>query len=141
MPGAARAHPPRAHPPRAHPAERLARVRHGRCSRRGPAGTIAAMSAEASGRTPQGRSLGWVVPVAAAVAVRPTLWATALRQVGRLAPAGWWRRAPHLPLPDPAYLRFRLVTAYGGDGRPPSARDVVTYLHWCRGWPHVTAPR
>ena len=76
---------------------------------------------------------------AAAVARRPDLWATALRQVRLLTPGGWWRRAPFLPVPDPAYLRFRMVTAYGGQGGPPRPEDVVTYLHWCRAWPAVTS--
>jgi hypothetical protein len=70
---------------------------------------------------------------------RPDLWATAVRQALVLAPEGWWRRAPHLPLPDPDYLRFRLVTANGGDGTGASPRDVgrdlVTYLEWCRTRP------
>jgi len=82
--------------------------------------------------------LAWVLPAIVAVASRPGLWATALRQLRRLVPPRWWRRAPHLPVPDAAYLRFRLVTAYGGNGGSPSPRDVVTYLHWCRSWPHVT---
>ena len=71
---------------------------------------------------------------AAAVAVRPTLWWTAVRQVFVLAVPGWWRRWPPLPLPDPAYLRFRLVTAYGDPDRDPEPADVVTYLRWCREW-------
>lgn len=83
-------------------------------------------------------SAGWVARAALAVGVRPWLWGTAVRQVLRLAPTGWWRTAPHLPLPDPAYLRFRLVTAYGGDGGEPTPSDLVTYLHWCRAWPRVT---
>jgi len=63
----------------------------------------------------------------------PSLWATGLRQVGRLAQPGWWRQAPFLPLPAPDYLRFRLETAYGGAGDgPPEAADLVTYLRWCR---------
>ncbi|HZP29416.1 MAG TPA: hypothetical protein VFC99_10725 [Acidimicrobiia bacterium] len=91
----------------------------------------------------------------------PELWPTALRQAARLAPAGWWRRPPFLPLPDREYLRFRLETQYGsptpaagaasvteggagypgaGRARPWSGRerlrldpeDVVTYLRWCR---------
>lgn len=77
-----------------------------------------------------------VLRVVVAVAARPRLWTVALRQLRTLAAPGWWRRAPHLPLPAPEYLRFRLVTAYGGDGspRPPElARDVVAYLRWCRG--------
>lgn len=78
---------------------------------------------------------------AVAVVRRPSLWWTALRQLRRMVVPGWWRRAPYLPLPDRTYLRFRLVTAYGGEGGAPRAEDVVTYLHWCRAWPEVTSAR
>ncbi len=74
------------------------------------------------------------VRAALLIARRPSLWGTAVRQVFRLAPPGWWRRRPFLPLPDPAYLGFRLETAYG-DHRAPEPQDIVTYLHWCRDWP------
>jgi hypothetical protein len=77
------------------------------------------------------------VRAAGAVLVRPTLWATAIVQVLRLARPGWWHRWPLLPLPDRDYLRFRMVTAYGDPDRPPEPLDVVTYLHWCRAWPRV----
>lgn len=80
----------------------------------------------------------WAWRAALAVAVRPSLWGTGLVQLARLAAPGWWRRPPHLPLPDPAYLRFRLQTAYGDPDRPPEPADVVSYLHWCRAWPRVT---
>jgi hypothetical protein len=80
----------------------------------------------------------WVARAFGAVLVRPSLWATALHQVRILAVPGWWRRSPHLPLPDPSYLRFRLQTAYGDPDRDPTPSDVVTYLHWCRAWPHLT---
>ena len=77
-----------------------------------------------------------------AVLRRPWLWWTALVVALRLAPSGWWRRAPFLPLPDPAYLRFRMVTAYGGDGEVPAdPHDLVTYLEWCRAWPEVVRGR
>lgn len=79
---------------------------------------------------------GWP-RVVAAVVLRPGLWVTALRQILVLARPGWWRRRPWLPLPDPDYLAFRLVTAYGDPGRPPEPADVVTYLRWCRSWPAV----
>lgn len=69
---------------------------------------------------------------ALAVARRPDLWATAVRQVLVLAPPGWWRRRPFLPVPDPAYLGFRLQTMYGDAGHQPEPGDVVTYLEWCR---------
>ena len=70
--------------------------------------------------------------VAAALARRPHLWLTALRQSVRLAPDGWWRGGTHLPLPDPAYLRFRMVTQYGDAAHDPDPADVVSYLEWCR---------
>ena len=68
-----------------------------------------------------------------AVVVRPRLWPVAVATLFRLAAAGWWRRWPPLPLPDDGYWRFRMVTAYGGDGDGvPDAADVVSYLTWCR---------
>lgn len=71
----------------------------------------------------------------AAVAVRPGLWPTAIRQGVRLAPRRWWRRPPFLPLPDRHWLRFRMTTAYGGDGRGgPEPADLVDFLRWCRAW-------
>ena len=69
-----------------------------------------------------------------AVASRPTLWPTALRQIRRMAPAHWWARPPFLPLPARSYLRFRLVTQYGDPAHPLVADDVVRYLRWCREW-------
>lgn len=65
------------------------------------------------------------------VAIRPWLWPTARRTATRTARPGWWRRPPFLPVPDRAYLGFRLETQYGAHG-VPDARDVVTYLEWCR---------
>ena len=80
----------------------------------------------------------WMVRAGLALVVHPGLWATAVHQVWLLAEPGWWRRAPHLPVPDPAYLRFRLQTAYGDPDREPEPADVVTYLHWCKAWPRLT---
>ena len=57
----------------------------------------------------------------AAVAVRPSLWFTALRVGVRMVPRGWWHRPPFLPRPDPAYVGFRAVTQYG-DADHPSRR-------------------
>ena len=67
-----------------------------------------------------------------AVAARPGLWGTALAELFALAPSGWWRRKPHLPVPDADYLRFRMETMYGRGDADPQPGDVVTYLAWCR---------
>jgi len=75
---------------------------------------------------------------ATAVALRPGLWGTALVQCLRLAPTGWWRRWPPLPLPDAEYLRFRLQTQYGDAERAPDPADVVAYLQWCRSYRGAT---
>jgi hypothetical protein len=64
------------------------------------------------------------------VAGRPALWPVAARQGFRLARPRWWRRPPFLPVPDREYLRFRFETQYGR--APADARDLVTYLEWCR---------
>jgi len=53
-----------------------------------------------------------------AVARRPSLWATAVRQARSL-------RAPGHLLPAPEYLAFRQVTQYGDAGHRPAAVDVV----------------
>ena len=79
-----------------------------------------------------GRSMARAV---VAVALRPVLWSTACIQLFRLAPRGWWRRAPFLPLPDPTYLRFRMQTMYGDPDHLPEPGDLVTFLEWCRSWP------
>jgi hypothetical protein len=73
------------------------------------------------------------VPVVArVVGLRPRLWFAALGAVWRLAEPGWWRRAPHLPLPDEDLWSFRMVTAYGCPDARPNAEDIVAYLEWCR---------
>lgn len=48
-----------------------------------------------------------------------------------IAPYGWWRRPPFLPVPDRGYLHWRVVTAYGG---PEAIRgeDLTTFLAWRR---------
>lgn len=73
-----------------------------------------------------------------AVLIRPRLWWTAVVQMVRLCPRGWWRHKPFLPVPGADYMEFRLVTQYGGDPSVRTARvrpgDVVDYLRWCRDW-------
>lgn len=67
---------------------------------------------------------------AAAIAARPRLWPAAVRQARALVPPGWWRRRPFLPLPDTAWLRFRMTTAYGDGGADVDVEDLLTFLAW-----------
>ncbi len=69
-----------------------------------------------------------------AVARQPRLWPVAARAFASLVPVRWWSRPPFLPVPDRDWLRFRLETAYGGDGTPPASAgdDLATWLHWLK---------
>lgn len=80
---------------------------------------------------------GWYGRAALTLLRRPSLWAIAVVQVLRLAVPGWWRRWPPVPLPDPAYLRFRLQTQYGDSEREPDPSDLVAYLKWCKSYGKV----
>jgi hypothetical protein len=73
-----------------------------------------------------------VVAIVRALARRPGLWPTAVVELRRLARPGWWHRWPPLPRPDPAYLRFRMQTAYGDASADPSPAEIIDYLAWCR---------
>ena len=77
----------------------------------------------------------WMVRVASTVLVRPGLWSVAVRQVFRMAGRHWWRRWPFLPVPAPAYARFRAITQYGDPDAAPTVDDVVTWLSWVRRFP------
>jgi len=73
-----------------------------------------------------------VAAAARSVVTRPGLWWTALGVLRRMAAPGWWRRRPHLPLPDDRLWGFRMVTAYGRPDAVPRPVDVLSYLRWCR---------
>jgi len=79
-----------------------------------------------------------LLSAAGALRSRPDLWPTAIASYRSLLPNRWWRTRPFLPLPDPDWLRFRLVTAYGGDGTVDggvASDDLVLWLEWRRAWP------
>ncbi|GJM38961.1 MAG: hypothetical protein DHS20C19_23280 [Acidimicrobiales bacterium] len=77
-------------------------------------------------------AFGEVARAAAAVAVRPVLWTTALRQYGRMVPDRWWATSPRLPVPDPAMLAFRATTQYGDPVHPLERDDLLAWLRWCK---------
>ncbi len=75
-----------------------------------------------------------MIRTAAAVARRPALWSTAVRQMRRTTAPGWWKRRPYLPVPSGSYIEFRLVTQYGDAGHAWDPDDVLNYLRWCKSW-------
>jgi hypothetical protein len=74
------------------------------------------------------------VPAVGAVLRRPRLWPAGARAFVTHVPGGWYRRSPFLPVPDRAWIRFRLQTAYGDPTHAPEPDDVVMWLEWSRGW-------
>jgi len=78
--------------------------------------------------------------VAGAVAARPALWPTAVRQLRRLARPRWWARPPFLPVPPADYLAFRMETQYGAGVRRPDPADVLHYLSWCQQMHRLGSP-
>ena len=88
-------------------------------------------------RRPTSRLRG-LVHVVRVIAVRPLLWPAAAGAARRLVPRRWWLRPPFLPVPDRDYLRFRYVTALGGDGTSHAEPDdLIQWLEWCRRWPSM----
>lgn len=83
--------------------------------------------------------------LAIAIAKRPHLWVAALSASRSLARKNWWLMPPFLPVPDPDWLSFRLVTAYGTDEsssdpivRNQRVADVLTWLEWRRQFAQAT---
>jgi len=61
---------------------------------------------------------------------RPRLALSLLRVAWRFRSRGWYMRFPFLPLPDKAYVRWRMYTAYGDYDAVPPAGDIERYARW-----------
>lgn len=48
----------------------------------------------------------------------------------RLRRARWWRHWPPLPVPDPAYWRFRVATATGREDGVLEVGELVRAARW-----------
>jgi hypothetical protein len=79
------------------------------------------------GRSSEGAETLSRVRLVAAVARRPDLWPTALRQLVVFG-----------GLPSREYLAFRALTQYGDADHRPEAPDVVSYLAWLRSWSRLS---
>ena len=67
-----------------------------------------------------------------AVVRRPTLAPEVIRFGLATARPDWMRRMPFAPLPEPAYLEWRLVTAYGHSDHPVTVKEMQEFLEWRR---------
>jgi hypothetical protein len=79
--------------------------------------------------------------LAARLAVRglmnPRLALDLVRLAWSFRARAWYRRAPFLPLPPRAYVRWRMFTAYGDEHAVPPVEDVVRFARWRRETLHL----
>lgn len=64
--------------------------------------------------------------------IRPRLALDLIAAAWAFRRRGWWASPPFLPLPDRAYLRWRMYTAYGDEDAIPPLRDVERFARWRR---------
>ena len=76
--------------------------------------------------------LSLTLRLAARALVNPRLGADLLRTAWAFRRRNWWRSFPFVPLPDRAYLRWRMYTAYGDENAVPPVRDVIGFARWRR---------
>lgn len=60
---------------------------------------------------------------------------TVVRAGWRLRRRGWLRHRPFLPLPDPAYWHFRMVTADGSTDTALTPQSIVDAATWALAQP------
>ena len=77
--------------------------------------------------------MGWgrlSLTLAARAIAHPALARDLLTVAWRFRARHWYRRPPFLPVPDRAYVRWRMYTAYGDEDALPPPDDVVRYARW-----------
>jgi hypothetical protein len=65
----------------------------------------------------------------------PALALDLARVAWRFRSRDWYRRPPFLPIPDRAYMAWRMHTAYGNHHAVPPADDIERYARWTRDLP------
>ncbi len=76
-----------------------------------------------------------VLALTARSLVNPANGVSLIRIGWRFRRRGWMLRPPFLPLPDRAYLRWRMYTAYGDEHAIPPPTDVIRYARWATRGP------
>lgn len=81
--------------------------------------------------------LSLTMKLGARALVNPRLASDLLRAMWAFRSRSWWRTPPFLPLPDRAYLRWRMYTAYGEESAIPPVQDVIGFARWRRETMHL----
>jgi hypothetical protein len=82
--------------------------------------------------SPAGSWTTLTLTLAGRALLRPRLAVALIAATWAFRRRGWWTIPPFLPLPDRAYLRWRMYTAYGDEGAVPPARDIERFARWRR---------
>ena len=80
-------------------------------------------------------STGWLallLRLTGRALVNPRLAVDLLRTAWAFRHRRWYARPPFLPLPDRAYLEWRMYTAYADERAVPPVEDVVRFARWRR---------
>ena len=72
----------------------------------------------------------WIPGTASFLVRHPSRVPVLARAGWRLRRSHWWRHAPFLPLPEPRYWHFRMVTAFGTEGFQPTPEAMVAAAEW-----------
>ena len=75
---------------------------------------------------------GLVTSLAGRAVVNPRLAVDLLKAGWAFRRRRWWAQAPFMPVPDRAYLRWRVYTAYGDEDAVPPVADVIRFARWRR---------
>lgn len=76
------------------------------------------------------RALVWQLSLRAMFSPRVAI--DLLRMAWAFRRRNWYAKAPFLPVPDPAYMRWRMYTAYGDEDAVPPIEDVIRFARWRR---------
>lgn len=82
--------------------------------------------------TYRGSWLALVAQLATRAIINPRLALDLLATAWAFRRRGWWKRFPLLPLPDRAYVRWRMYTAYADEEAVPPVDDVIRFARWRR---------
>jgi len=80
----------------------------------------------------RGSWAGLLASAAVRAVLNPRVAVDLLRTGWAFRRRDWLTSPPFLPLPDVAYLRWRMYTAYGSEDAVPPLEDMLRFVRWRR---------